>query len=420
MSEPGRCPVVHFDHNSPEHSADPVASYRKLREQSPIAYSEAWDGYWILSGYKPLFEAARDDDRFSSQRNSHGGEGLSVVIPKTKHPFHIPIEIDPPEFRKWRKIVNLITAPAAIERMEPIVKHYVTWFIDRIIEDGQCDMADVIGVPAIVTVDWLGLDVAEWKRYASAFHATLVAKRGSPEYQQAVEVDFPYLEERTREVIAARREHPTDDIISSPVRSGIDGRQVTDDEVFSMVDLLLSGGVGTTASLTSNTVVWLYQHQEVRKQLQDDLSLLDKAIEEFLRFFSPTQALARTVTEDTELQGCPMKQGERVLLAWSSANRDPEQFENPDEVDITRWPNRHVAFGLGVHRCAGPPRGGGRAKEMLTQILTRMGDSGVDESALEPYPQQGTNNGWKHIPATYTPGPRILQGSADPEAIPSY
>ena len=421
MPENGRCPVVHFDHNSEEHSADPVASYRALREKSPIAYTEAWGGYYVLAGYKPLFEAARDDDRFSSARlDQYGGEGLSVVIPKTKHPFHIPIEIDPPEFRKWRKIVNLITAPAAVARMEPIVKHYVTWFIDQIIEDGQCDMADVIGVPAIVTVDWLGLDVAEWKRYASAFHATLVAKRGSPEYQQAVEVDFPYLEERTREVIAARRAHPTDDIISYLVRSEVDGRPVTDDEVFSIVDLLLSGGVGTTASLTSNTVVWLYQHQDVRKQLQDDLSLLDKAIEEFLRFFSPTQALARTVAQDTELQGCPMKQGERVLLAWSSANRDPEQFENPDEVDITRWPNRHVAFGLGVHRCAGSHLGRAMAKEMLTQILTRMGDYVVDESALKPYPQQGTNNGWMSIPATYTPGPRIFQGSADPEAIPSY
>ncbi len=420
MPENGRCPVVQFDHNSDEHSADPAGSYRRLREESPIAYSEAHGGYWILSGYKPLFEAARDDATFSSARSSYGGEGLSVVIPKTPHPFHIPIEIDPPEFRKWRKIINLITAPAAVERMEPIVKHYVTWFIDEIIETGQADMADVIGVPAIVTVDWLGLNVADWKRYASAFHATLVAKRGSEEYRQAVEVDFPYLEEQTRKVIAERRANPTDDIISYLVQSEVDGRPITDDEVFSMVDLLLSGGVGTTASLTSNTVVWLYQHPDVRQRLIDDLSLLDKAIEEFLRFFSPTQALARTVTRDTEFQGCPMKKGDRVLLAWSSANRDPEQFENPDEVDIERWPNRHVAFGLGVHRCAGSHLGRAMAKEMLTQILTRMGDYVVDEAALEPYPHQGTNNGWKRIPATFTPGPRLLESSAGPGAVPSY
>jgi cytochrome P450 len=417
---------VHFDHNSPEHSADPVASYRKLREQSPIAYSEAHGGYWILSGYKPLFEAARDDEVFSSQRNSYGGEGLTVVIPKTPHPFHIPIEFDPPEFRKWRKIVNLITAPAAIERVEPMVKHYVTWFIDQIIESGSCDMAEVIAVPSIVTVDWLGLDVSDWKRYASAFHALLAGVPGSESYKQAVEVDLPYLEERTKAVIAARRAEPTGDIISYLVQAEVDGRVVTDDEVYSMVDLLLSGGVGTTASLVSNTVVWLYQNPEVRDRLRNDLSLMDKAVEEFLRFFSPTQALARTVAQDADFQGCPMKTGDRVLLAWSSANRDPEQFENPDEMDIERWPNRHVAFGLGVHRCAGSHLGRAMARELLSQIITRMPDYVVDESALEPYPHQGTNNGWQRIPATYTPGPRLLpdaaedQGSAAPEAIPSY
>jgi cytochrome P450 len=420
MPEPGGCPVVHFDHNSQEHSADPVASYRALREQSPVAYSEAWGGYWILSGYKPLFEAARTDEVFSSARSDAGGEGLTVVIPKTPHPFHIPIEIDPPEFRKWRKIINLITAPAAIDRLVPMVEHYVTWFIDQIIEDGQCDMAEVITVPSIVTVDWLGLDVTDWKRYASAFHALLAAVPGSEEYKQAVEVDLPYLEERTRAIIAARRAHPTDDIISYLVKSEVDGRVVTDDEVYSMVDLLLSGGVGTTGSLVSNTVVWLYQHPEVRERLRTDPSLMDKAVEEFLRFFSPTQALARTVAQDTEFQGCPMKKGDRVLLAWSSANRDPEQFENPDEVDIQRWPNRHVAFGIGVHRCAGSHLGRAMAKELISQIVTRMPDYVVDESALEPYPHQGTNNGWQRIPATFTPGPRILQGSAEPESIPSY
>lgn len=420
MSESGSCPVVHFDHNSPEHSADPVASYRALRATSPIAYSEAHGGYWILSGYKPVFEASRDDATFSSARNSYGGEGLTVVIPKTPHPFHIPIEIDPPEFRKWRKIINLITAPAAIERIEPMVKHYVTWFIDQIIEDGRCDMAEVIAVPSIVTVDWLGLDVADWKRYASAFHALLAAVPGSEEYRHAVEVDLPYLEERTKSVIAARRAQPTNDIISYLVQAEVDGRNVSDDDVYSMVDLLLSGGVGTTASLVSNTVVWLYQNPDVRQRLKDDPALMDKAIEEFLRYFSPTQALARTVTHDTDFQGCPMKEGDRVLLAWSSANRDAAQFENPDEVDIERWPNRHVAFGLGVHRCAGSHLGRAMAKELLSQIVNRMSDYVVDLDALEPYPHQGTNNGWQRIPATFTPGPRLLQGSSDPAAIPSY
>ncbi|WZH52396.1 MAG: hypothetical protein PIR53_20590 [Nocardioides alkalitolerans] len=151
-----RTPVVTFDHNSETHSEDPAASYRKLREEHPVAWTDAHGGYWVLSGYDAVFEAARDDYTFSSARNSSGGEGLSVVIPKTPAPFHIPIEVDPPEFKKWRKLINPITAPAAVDRMEKIVKHFVTAFIDDIIETGSCDMTSVIGVPAIVTVDWLG------------------------------------------------------------------------------------------------------------------------------------------------------------------------------------------------------------------------------------------------------------------------
>lgn len=412
MTETGRCPVVHFDHNSDEHSADPVGSYRQLRERHPVAWSEAHGGYWVLSDYKSVFKAARDDEIFSSERNSHGGEGLSVVIPKTPMHFHIPIEIDPPEFRKWRKLINPITAPAAIERMQLLVEHYVTWFVDEIIEAGECDMAKVIGVPSIVTVDWLGLPVGDWQRYASAHHAALAAVPGSPQYLQATQVDFPYLDSTTREVIAQRRANPTDDIISYLVQQEVDDRPVTDDDVFAMVDLLLAGGVGTTASLVSNTVVWLYQHQDVRQRLIDDPSLLDKAIEEFLRFFSPTQGLARTVTTNTEFQGCPMQEGDRVLLSWASANRDSDAFEDPDELDIERWPNRHTAFGVGVHRCAGSHLGRAMAKELLSQILHRMGDYVVDVDALEAYPHQGTNTGWQRIPATFTPGQRRLPRDA--------
>src|SRR5690606_30985585 len=160
----------------------------------------------------------------------------------------------------------------------------------EIIEAGACDMAAVIGVPSIVTVDWLGLNTDHWKRYASAHRAALAAVPGSAAWKQAMEVDFPFLEGQTREVIAARRREPGDDVISYLVQAEVDGRGVTDEEVYAMVDLLLAGGVATTASLVSNTVVWLYQHQDVRSELAGDPSLLDKAIEEFLRYFSPTQA----------------------------------------------------------------------------------------------------------------------------------
>jgi cytochrome P450 len=406
MADEKRCPIVHFDHNSQEHSTDPVASYRKLREAHPVAWSEAHGGYWVLSSYDAVFEAARDDDVFSSARNSYGGEGLTVVIPKTPMHLHIPIEFDPPEFRKYRKVVNPIAAPAAVDRMAPMIKKYATWFIDQVIEAGECDLAQVIGVPSIVTVDWLGLPVKDWKRYSFAHHAVLAAVPGTEEYERATKVELPALSEQMREVIAARRAEPTGDLISYLVQQEVDGQTLTDEEVFSMIELILAGGVGTTASLVSQALVWLYQHQDVRQHLIEHPEKLERAIEEFLRYFSPTQALARTVAQEAEFQGVDMHVGDRVLLAWGSANRDSDAFDNADELDIERWPNRHTAFGVGIHRCLGSHLGRALAHELLSQILERMPDYVVDLDNVKPYPHQGTNTGWQSIPATFTPGPR--------------
>jgi thiolase-like protein len=186
MTAEDRCPVVHFDHNSAEHAADPVASYRALRNEDPVAYTEAHGGYWVLTGYQAVFEAARDDDVFSSARSSDGGEGLTVTIPKTPMHHHIPIEIDPPDFRKYRKILNAITSPAAIVELIPRIEHHTTWFIDRIIEQGHCDFGDIIGVPAIVTVEWLGLPIEEWSRYSFQHRMVLAAPKGSPDYVTAI------------------------------------------------------------------------------------------------------------------------------------------------------------------------------------------------------------------------------------------
>lgn len=412
MAETQRCPVVEFDHNSPAHAHDPVGSYRALRNTEQRGWSEANGGYWVLSDYQSVFEAARDDDVFSSERSSCGGEGLSVVIPKTPMHMHIPIEVDPPDFRTYRKIVNHITSPAAIEQVRPMVERHTTAFVDEIIERGECDLTSVISVPAIITIDWLGLPVEEWQRYSQAHHATLAEPQDSPVFEQAVKVDLPYLDELTWDIIRQRREQPQDDIISYLVSQEIDGRPITDDEVFSIVDLLIAGGVGTTASLVSQSLVWLAEHTDVRQRLIDAPSLLDRAVEEFLRFFSPTQALARTVTQDVEFHGCPMKSGDRVLLSWASANRDESAFDTPDEINIDRWPNRHLGFGIGMHRCAGSHLGRLMSKTLISEILSRMPDYTVDFDALRRYPRQGVNVGYVSIPTRFTPGERKLPAAS--------
>lgn len=413
-----RCPVVHFDHHSPEHADDTVGNYRQLRETDPVAWTDTYGGFWVLSDYDSVFEAARDDDIFSSQRlDEYGGAGLSVVIPKTPMHKHIPIELDPPEFRSFRKIVNPIASPAAVDKVNDMIEKWTTWFIDELIESGNADLAQVIGVPSIVTIDWLGLPPQDWQIYSRAHHATLAEEATSPVYQKAINEDLPWCTEQCRAAIADRKANPRDDVISYLIQQEVDGRPITEDEVFSIVELLISGGVGTTASLVSQALVWLYEHPDVRQELIDDPALLPRALEEFLRYFSPTQALARTVLAETEFHGCPMKVGDRALLAWSSANRDESQFADPDEIDIHRWPNRHLAFGVGIHRCAGSHLGKRMALAMLRQVLERMPDYEIDMSALERYPRQGVNKGWQRIPARFTPGERRLPSGSVPEGV---
>ena len=413
MSDQPRCPVAHFDHHSAEHAKDHVAIYRNLREVSPVVWTEAHGGYWVISDYKSLFEASRDDNLFSSGRHDkYGGEGLSVTIPKAPTAFHIPIEVDPPAFRPYRKAVNQVTAPVAVENLDAVIRHYVTGFIDKIIERGAADLAIVASVPAAVTIDWIGLDPSKYQNYVDAMHTLVSAAPGSPEYVHAAEVAVPWVSKTVRNHIAHRREHPTDDATTHFINVEVEGRKMDDDEIYSILELVISGGVGTTASLVTQSLVWLYQNPDQRQRLIDDPAMVDVAVEEFLRVFSPTQALARTIMEDTDFQGCPVRKGDRALLSWASANRDAVQFENPDEVDITRWPNRHVAFGLGIHRCAGSHLGKAMAREMIRQVLGRMGDYVVDLDNVESYPDQGTNAGFHTIPVTFTPGERLLGDTA--------
>ena len=400
------CPVVDFDHNSTEHAVDTVASYRRLRALGPVVRSPRHGGFWVFTDYESVFDAARDDQVFSSARCPYGGEGLATVIPKTPVNHHIPVELDPPEHRKYRKLINPLTTPAAVECLRPSIEKYTTRFIDGVIEDGHCDFATIIGVPAVVTIDWLGLPADDWERYAHAHHAALSELPGSTEFTHAIDVDFPWMEEQLRAAITQRRTEPREDVLSHLLASRIDGRPLTDDEVFAMAELLISGGVGTTASLVAQTLMHLDTDRDLRRDLILHPEKLPRAVEEFLRVFSPTQALARTVTRDAAFRGLRFRAGDRVLLSWASANRDADAFDDPDSVDIDRWPNRHTSFGMGVHRCAGSHLARALAIEMLGRILDRMPDYEILHEEVVPFPHQAVNPGWKEIPARFTPGPR--------------
>jgi cytochrome P450 len=409
-----RTPTINFDHHSVEVAQDPVGSYAQLRAQCPAFWTESHGGYWVFTRYNEVTEILNDDIRFSSARRADaGGDGSAVSIPKRPAVPQYPIELDPPEMDPFRRILNPLLSPAACERLRPAIQRRVGWMIDRFSERGECDLvADLVSpVPASVTVDWLGLPHDCWKQMGETMHNIIARAPGDPAWINA-STDLLDLYDLMRQTIVARRAQPQSDAISYIVQQDVNGAPITDDDALSIVALLIAGGVGTTASLSAQSLVWLSEHRDSHERLLNDPHFLRVAAEEFLRYFAPVQTLARTTSRDTEFAGCLMKDGDRLLVAFGSANRDAKIFEYPDELLLDRFPNRHLSFGVGVHRCAGSHLGRAMGRRLLREVLTRMPDYVIDLDGVVPYQAQGANSGYTSVPATFTPGPRLLPPDA--------
>jgi len=402
-------PVVEFDHHAPGFQAEDT--YRTLREKCPVAWSDAWGGFWVVSRYHDIANIARKDAVFSSARDAEGHGGM--VIPEWTTKTSVPIELDPPEQMVYRKMLNQVFSPAAAERLQPTINDFVTRTIDGFIERGECDFVEELTgpIPALVTVTLLGLPETEAKPFQRAVHdvfssavGTEVAERGAREMER--------VGEKLLEEIRDRRTHPGDDLLSFFVQQEVDGQKLSDEIVQSIALLIVGGGMDTTTSLTGQTLVYLSEHPEVRRRLIEDPSLLVPATDEFLRVFAPSQSMARTVTQPVEVGGCMMQPGERVLIPWVAANFDDSVFDSPDTVVLDRPKNRHLSFGLGFHRCVGAHLAKTMFRAMMEQVLTRMPDYRVLPDRIVTYADRGNQTGLDSVPAVFTPGPRMATAPA--------
>ena len=406
---PERVPIVDFDHHSALVAANPAKIYTELRNTTPVFWSENYGGYWVFTKYAHLAEILTNPDKFSSaRRDDAGGPGSSVSIPKRPSREQYPLELDPPRSTAYRKVLNPLMSPAAAERMRPGIHDRVHWCIDQFIERGSCDLVSELtsAVPSSFTADWLGLPHDIWPMLAETMHNVSSRAQSDPLWSEAV-VNMQKMYAAIESAVARRRAQPADDVISTIVASDIDGEPITDEAAVSVTALLVAGGVDTTTSLTSQALVWLSENREQHDHLLADRKFLRSACEEFLRYFSPNQALGRTMNGEAEIGGCPIHDGDRLLVGFASANWDEEAFPDADRLILDRFPNRHMAFGLGVHRCVGSNVARVIFDEVITGVLSRLPDYTVDVSRLEHYHSQGLMSGWKTAPATFTPGPRI-------------
>ena len=396
MSAPDR-PVVEFDQNAPAFAADPWSKYEELRSTTPVAYTEAHGGFWVLSRYEDVVRVAQDDVTFSSVP--------TTVIPDSGVYNLIPLQSDPPDVQRYRMALMPYFSAKALKAYEPRVREFTRNCINSFIEQGNCELVTELAnpVPSMTALEFIGFDPEDWHDFAGPLHQMSFSADGSEGRRQAL-ADIARMDDVITAALEERRLAPRNDAISELIAYQKDGVSFTPKELHGLVKMLVFGGLDTTMAATSNALLFLSMHPDRKRILIEDPELLPTAVDEFLRYEAPVHAFARNVMQDTEIGGYKISAGERVYMLWASANRDPEQFENPGELDFRRKPNRHVTFGVGAHRCLGASLARMELQIMLQEILRRIPDFTIDLANVK-HPNNVTIIwGRTELPTRFTPG----------------
>jgi cytochrome P450 len=396
--------IIDFDHHTPEFRENmPEIVQGLLSSGCPLGWSEKHGGFWAVYGYDALYEAVQAPELFSSV---HGGDIQKGVPPALYPDPLIPIDYDGEIQQDFRKMVLSWFNPGTAKALEPRVRAVCTELINSFIESGAADLSQDLftPLPARLTLEMLGWEVDRWPEWIKLIHAVVHDRSSDP---AAAEAAGMKIYELINAETSKRRDRLGTDLFSDMMRSEVNGVPLTDDQVRDFAFLVLLGGMDTTAGATGNTMLDIDRDPKLRKQLLDDLDFIPKAIEEFLRVDGPAFGLYRTVARDEEFYGQPLRKGERVMFMFPAANRDPKMFPDPETIDIKRTNNRHMAFGMGPHRCLGSHHARIFFSTMLREVLTRLPDFTVQRDRVERFHDSGDVYAVRSLPVTFTPGPRL-------------
>ncbi len=363
----------------PDRVTDPYPGYRALRSREPVFQSRLL-GIWFLTRHADV-TAVLKDPRFSVGRLETEMVRKMKLFRSLSPEFLVMIEknllmLDPPQHTRIRGLVNKAFTPRVVERLRPRIQGLVDDLLDGVSSAGEMDLVRDFAYPLPVTViaEMLGVEPEDRDRFRrwSADLGALLDPFNAPAGFAAANASFAELAAYFREVIAERRRQPRDDLISGLVAAEEGGAGLAEDELISVCALILGAGYETTSNLIGNAVIALLRNPGERKRLQDDPSLIGSAVEEFLRYDSPVQATDRVASEDCEIGGRRIRKGQLVVTLLGAANRDPEQFADPDRLDVARADNRHVAFSQGVHFCLGAGLGRAEAEIAIATLLRRF------------------------------------------------
>ena len=372
-----------------------AAVYRWMRENEPVFRDR--NGLAAASTYQAVIEAERNPELFSNAGGIRPDQG----------PLPMMIDMDDPAHLLRRKLVNAGFTRKRLKDSEASIGTLCDMLIDAVCELGECDLVRDIAAPLPMAVigDMLGVRPDEremFLKWSDDLVSGLSSSISETDLQVTMDA-FTAYNDYTRSKIEQRRAEPTDDLISVLVHSEVDGQRLTDDDILQETLLILVGGDETSRHTISGGTEQLIRNRDQWDLLQNDLDLIPGAIEEMLRWTSPLKNMARTITADTEFHGTSLKQGEKMILLFESANFDEAVFGDPENFRIQRDPNSHLAFGFGTHFCLGNQLARIELRNMTRRLVQRLPDMQLVSDDALPLRPANFVSGLERMPVKFTP-----------------
>ncbi|MEJ0028066.1 MAG: cytochrome P450 [Rhizomicrobium sp.] len=383
----------------------PHTQYDWLRANDPVHFQQEPNGpgYWAITRYRDVYDVDRNFRAFSSEP--------TVMIedsPESANsfgPYKMMLMMDPPQHTAFRRLIRQEFTQGVSGGRAPRMQQLARQIVDAVIARGECDfVSDVAGeMPSYVIAELMGLPLDDGRELYKLTEAIHTSAGGSPSPEGAVAVFKMF--EYGRKVIEEKRARPRDDLATKLLQAEVEGRKLDDIEFLLFFILLIDAGGDTTRNLLSSGMLALLDHPDQRAWLMADLpGRLHSAREELLRWTSPVIYMRRRVTQDVELAGRRLKEGDKVVMYFGAANRDPEKFSAADRLDLARAPNEHIAFGTGPHGCLGQHIARIEIDAMLTEVLTRMKDFRL--AAPPKWLPSNFISGPQTMPVTFAPAGR--------------
>lgn len=361
----------------PEVLANPYPLYHRLRTEDPVH----WDPFlheWVVTRYADVVTVFQ---HFSANRTPTPERltelGMTALKPFAQVMVRQMVFLDPPAHGRIRGLASKAFTPRRVQVLRSHIQDIMHSLLDAVQFRGSMDVIANLAypLPAIVTAEMLGVPVSDrdqLKAWSEDFAELLGNFQYSPDRTPHLLRSVEEMTAYFRVAIRAHREHPRDDVISALVTAEQDGDRLTEEEIVANCILVMVGGQETTTNLIGNGMLSLLRHPDQLEKLRADLSLIPSAVEELLRYESPIQHTARLAPDDLVLGQKTIRKGQTIIAVMGAVNRDPEQFPNPDQLDICRRDNRHVAFAYASHFCFGAPLARLEGQIAFETVLSRM------------------------------------------------